>query len=311
MTRQSTIKNPVSGSGIGLHSGNRVDIRLLPAPVNSGIVFRRTDLQPQVEIAARADLVHDTTLCTALVNAQGVRVATIEHLMSALAGLSVDNIVIEINAPEVPIMDGSAAPFVYLLQQAGIQAQDAGRRYIKMQQPVEVREGDKWARIVPFNGMRYDFRIDFDHPVLRSRNPHYRFEVNPAQYVHEISRARTFGFLKDIEFLHNNGLALGGSLDNAVVVDEFRIMNEQGLRYDDEFVRHKLLDAMGDLYLAGAPILGWYMGYKSGHDLNNKLCLAVLEARQAWCWQELDEGQGGNDCLDDYGTQGNNVFHPI
>lgn len=289
MTRQRTIKMPVSGSGIGLHSGNRVDIRILPASVNTGIVFRRIDLKPQVDIPARADWVRDTMLCTALVNPQGARVATIEHLMSALAGLGIDNVIIEINAAEVPIMDGSAAPFVYLLQKAGIQAQDAARRFMAVHEPVEVRDGDKWARIIPFNGMRFDFRIDFDHPVFRNRNKHARLDVDAESYVRHISRARTFGFLKDIEYLHSNGLALGGSLDNAVVVDDYRIMNEQGLRYDDEFVRHKLLDAMGDLYLTGAPILGWYMGYKSGHDLNNKLCLALLEARSSWAWKEVDE----------------------
>lgn len=289
MTRQCTIKSVIAASGIGLHSGKQVDIRLLPAPVNTGIVFRRIDLSTPINIPAKADLVQDTTLCTALVTADGVRVATIEHLMSALSGLGVDNLIVELNAPEVPIMDGSSAPFVYLLQKSGIQAQDASRRYMAIKEAVEVRDGDKWARIVPFNGIRYDFRIDFDHPVFRGRNKHLRLDVTPDAYVHDVSRARTFGFLKDIEYLHSNGLALGGSLDNAVVVDDFRIMNEQGLRYDDEFVRHKLLDAMGDMYLAGAPILGWYMGFKSGHDLNNKLCLALLNAQQAWSWCELDD----------------------
>lgn len=304
MTRQRTIKTTVSGSGIGLHSGKRVDIRLLPAAVNTGIVFRRVDLQPHIEIPARADWVRDTMLCTALVDPQGVRVATIEHLMSALSGLAIDNLIIEINAPEVPIMDGSSAPFVYLLQKAGIQIQDAARRYISVHETVEVRDGDKWARIVPFSGMRFDFRIDFDHPVFRHRNKHTRLDVMPDTYVREVSRARTFGFLKDIEYLHSNGLALGGSLDNAVVVDDYRIMNEQGLRYDDEFVRHKLLDAMGDLYLAGAPVLGWYIGYKSGHDLNNKLCLALLNAQESWTWQELDEDQTSNQSSGEYDGYG-------
>lgn len=300
MLRQKTIRRPIDGSGIGLHSGNRVDMRLLPAPVNSGIVFRRRDLSPTVEIPASADLVRDTMLCTALVGPEQVRVATIEHLMSALCGLGIDNIVIEVNAPEIPIMDGSAAPFVYLLQQAGIQEQDAAKRFIEIIEPIEVRDGDKWARLVPFNGTRFDFTINFEHPVFRYRNAHVRLDVNAEDYIHEISRARTFGFLQDIEYLHSNGLALGGSLDNAVVVDEFRVMNERGLRYDDEFARHKLLDAMGDLYLAGAAIRGWYIGYKSGHDLNNKLALALLERSDAWRWQEVDS----NDSTPD------DAFHP-
>ncbi|UJF24620.1 UDP-3-O-acyl-N-acetylglucosamine deacetylase [Suttonella sp. R2A3] len=295
MLRQKTIRRPVDGSGIGLHSGNRVDMRLLPAPIDSGIVFRRSDLTPAVEIPANADLVRDTMLCTALVNADNVRVATIEHLMSALYGLGIDNIIIEVSAPEIPIMDGSAAPFVYLLQQAGIQEQDAAKRFMEILEPIEVRDGDKWARLVPFNGMRFDFTIDFTHPVFRYRNAHIRLDVNTQDYVHEISRARTFGFLQDIEYLHSNGLALGGSLDNAVVVDEFRVMNERGLRYDDEFARHKLLDAMGDLYLIGAPIRGWYVGYKSGHDLNNKLALAMLERTDAWRWREVDGAEGASD----------------
>ena len=266
MARQRSIRDAVAGSGIGVHSGKRVDIRLLPAPADSGITFRRTDLDPLAEIPARAHLVRDTQLCTALV----------------------DNIIIELNAPEVPIMDGSAAPFVYLLQQAGIREQDAAKRFIQILEPVEVREGDKWARLSPFAGCRFDFAIDFDHPVFRHRNNQTRLDFSSRRYVREISRARTFGFLRDIEYLQSHGLTLGGGLDNAIVVDDYRVLNEQGLRFDDEFVRHKLLDAVGDLYLLGAPLIGHYQGYKSGHDLNNKLCLALEKSPQSWCWTELD-----------------------
>ena len=288
MARQRSIRDAVAGSGIGVHSGKRVDIRLLPAPADSGITFRRTDLDPLAEIPARAHLVRDTQLCTALVDDSGVRVATIEHLMSALAGVGIDNIIIELNAPEVPIMDGSAAPFVYLLQQAGIREQDAAKRFIQILEPVEVREGDKCARLSPFAGCRFDFAIDFDHPVFRHRNNQTRLDFSSRRYVREISRARTFGFLRDIEYLQSHGLTLGGGLDNAIVVDDYRVLNEQGLRFDDEFVRHKLLDAVGDLYLLGAPLIGHYQGHKSGHDLNNKLCLALEKSPQSWCWTELD-----------------------
>ena len=288
MARQRSIRDAIAGSGIGVHSGRRVDIRLLPAPADSGIAFRRSDLDPPVEIPARAALVRDTQLCTALVDEHGVRVATIEHLMSALAGVGIDNIIIELTAPEVPIMDGSAAPFVYLLQQAGIREQDAAKRFIQILEPVEVREGDKWARLSPFAGCRFDFSIEFDHPVFRHRNNQTRLDFSSRRYIRDISRARTFGFLRDIEYLQSHGLTLGGGLDNAIVVDDYRVLNEQGLRFDDEFVRHKLLDAVGDLYLLGAPLIGHYEGHKSGHDLNNKLCLALEKSPQSWCWIELD-----------------------
>lgn len=297
MTRQRTIKRKISGSGIGVHSGNQCDITLVPAPINTGIVFRRMDLTPVVEIPVNARDVRDTQLCTAM-NVNGVRIATVEHLMSALAGLGIDNLYIELNSPEVPIMDGSAAPFIYLLQQAGIREQDAAKRFIKIEEAIEVREGDKWARLIPFNGFRLDFTISFNHPVFRHRGDHVRLDFSTRDYIRDISRARTFGFLRDIEFLQSNGLALGGSLDNAVVVDDYRIMNEQGLRFDDEFVRHKLLDAVGDLYMLGAPIIGWYQGYKSGHDLNNKLCLALLAAQNCWSWQTLSHE---SDAQLDYG----------
>lgn len=287
MARQRTIKREVKGSGIGVHSGNQCDIHFLPAPVGTGIVFRRIDLDPYIEIPVSATDVHDTQLCTAMIIG-GVRVATVEHLMSALAGLGIDNLYIDLNSPEVPIMDGSAAPFIYLLQQAGIREQDAAKRFICIDESIEVRDGDKWARLIPFNGYRLDFTIAFNHPVFRHRGTHFRLDFSTQTYIREISRARTFGFLRDIEYLQSNGLALGGSLDNAIVVDDYRIMNEQGLRFDDEFVRHKLLDAVGDLYMLGAPIIGWYQGYKSGHDLNNKLCHAVLANQHQWHWQLID-----------------------
>ena len=298
MARQRSIREPIAGSGIGVHSGRRVDIRLLPAPADSGIRFRRTDLDPVVELPARADLVRDTQLCTALANEDGVRVATIEHLMSALAGLGIDNLTIELNAPEVPIMDGSAAPFVYLLQQAGIRELDALKTFIHINDTIEVREGDKWARLSPHNGCCFDFTIEFDHPVFRHRNNHTRLDFTSRRYIRDISRARTFGFLRDIEYLQSHGLTLGGGLDNAVVVDDYRVLNEHGLRFDDEFVRHKLLDAVGDLYLLGAPLIGHYQGYKSGHDLNNKLCLALLANPQSWQRIQLDRD---SDIQIDYG----------
>ncbi|MDO4435188.1 MAG: UDP-3-O-acyl-N-acetylglucosamine deacetylase [Cardiobacteriaceae bacterium] len=284
VARQQTLLQNVTGSGIGVHSGNTVEIRLLPAAVNTGIVFRRVDIEPVVEFVARADLVNDTQLCTALLS-QNVRVATVEHLLSALAGLGIDNVVVELSAPEVPIMDGSAAPFVYLIQRAGIRQQDAPKRFIVIDEPISVQEGDKWAKLSPYPQTRFDFTIAFNHPVFRGRNNHFEFLFNTQDYIREISRARTFGFLRDIEYLQSLGLTLGGGLDNAVVVDDYRVLNENGLRFDDEFVRHKLLDAVGDLYLLGAPILGWYQGYKSGHDLNNKLCRALLSNPQAWHYQ--------------------------
>lgn len=300
MQRQRTIKTAVSGSGIGVHSGKQCDIRLVPAPLDTGIIFRRMDLDPVVEIAVSARDVRDTQLCTAMM-VEGVRIATVEHLMSALSGLGIDNLYIELNSAEVPIMDGSAAPFVFLLQQAGIREQDSAKRFIKIKEEIIVREKDKWAKLLPYQGLRLDFTIDFNHPVFRHRGRFVRLNFSSHAYVQEISRARTFGFLRDIEFLQSNGLALGGSLDNAVVVGDYRIMNEQGLRFENEFVRHKLLDALGDLYMLGAPLIGWYQGYKSGHDLNNKLCLALLEHEKSWEWAILDNDDG---ILMDYGYSG-------
>ena len=287
MLRQRTIGTLVTSSGIGVHSGKNCKISFAPAPVDTGVVFCRKDIAGNPEILANAEYVNDTQMCTAM-EKDGVRVATVEHLMSALAGLGIDNIRIELDSPEVPIMDGSSAPFVYLLQQAGIVEQDAAKRFICVNQEIEIREGDKFAKLLPFDACRFDFTIFFNHPVLRRGSNFFRLDFSSLRYVREIARARTFGFLRDIEFLQSNNLGLGGGLDNAVVVDDYRILNEQGLRFPDEFVRHKLLDAVRDLYMLGAPLLGWYQGYKSGHDLNNKLCRKLLAERDKWSYKQLD-----------------------
>ncbi len=282
MILQKTLKQAVSISGVGLHSGNTVTMRLLPAKADTGVVFVRNDLTPAKRFKSFAEGVSDTRLCT-VVEKDGVKVATIEHIMSALAGLGIDNVEIHLDAPEVPIVDGSSAPFVYLIQNAGIASLDAPRKYLVIKNDVEVRDGDKWAKLSPFSqGFKLDFAIDFAHPVMRHRNSSMGLTLTTQNYIQEISRARTFGFLSDIEWLRQNNLALGGSLDNAVVVDDYRVLNEKGLRYEDEFVRHKILDAIGDLYLEGLPILGHYIGYKSGHALNNQLFRAVLADETAY-----------------------------
>ena len=281
MLRQRTLKNLIRATGVGLHSGEKVFLTLRPAPVDTGIVFRRTDLDPVVEIPANATLVSETVLCTGL-SCGPAKVQTVEHLLSALAGLGIDNAYIELTAPEVPIMDGSAGPFVFLLQSAGIAEQDAPKRFIRILKDVEVRDGDKVARFSPFDGYRLDFTIQFDHPMIPARQSRHTLEFSTASYIQEISRARTFGFMRDLEYMRDLNLGLGGSMDNAIVLDEFRVLNEDGLRYADEFVRHKILDAIGDLYLAGHPILGAYEGFKSGHALNNKLVRALMAERSAW-----------------------------
>lgn len=254
---------------------------LLPAPVDSGIVFRRIDLDPVRDLPASAALVGETTLNSSLVS-DGVRVATVEHLMSALAGIGIDNCVVELSAPEVPIMDGSAAPFVFLLQSAGLQEQFAPKRFIRIKQPVHVSDNEKWVRLEPHQGFRLSFSIDFDHPLVRSSAQSAVLEFSTTAYVREVSRARTFGFIREFEWLRERQLALGASLENAVAVDDYRVLNHDGLRYDDEFVRHKILDAVGDLYLIGHPLLASYTAYKSGHALNNKLARAMLADRAAW-----------------------------
>ena len=281
MLKQRTLKNVIRATGVGLHSGEKVYLTLRPAAVETGIVFRRVDLDPVVEIPADASLVTETMLCTGL-SRDGGRVLTIEHLMSALAGLGIDNAYIDLSAPEVPIMDGSAGPFVFLLQSAGIVEQSAPKRFIRIKRAVEVRDGDKVARFEPYEGFRLGFTIQFDHPMIPATQSRAEVEFSTQAYIHEVARARTFGFMRDLEFMRERNLGLGGSMDNAIVLDEFRVLNDDGLRYGDEFVRHKILDAVGDLYLAGHPILGAFEGYKSGHALNNELVRALLAERSAW-----------------------------
>ena len=281
MLRQRTLKNVIRATGVGLHSGEKVFLTLRPAPADAGIVFRRIDLDPVVEIPARAELVTETVLCTGLSSGAG-KVMTVEHLMSALAGLGVDNCYIDLSAPEVPIMDGSAGPFVFLLQSAGFVEQDAPKRFIRIKRPVEVRDGDKIARFEPHDGFRIGFTVQFDHPAIPAAQSRAEVEFSTSSYVKEVSRARTFGFMRDLEYMRERNLGLGGSMDNAIVLDEFRVLNDDGLRYADEFVRHKILDAVGDLDLAGHPIIGAYEGYKSGHALNNQLVRALMAERSAW-----------------------------
>jgi UDP-3-O-[3-hydroxymyristoyl] N-acetylglucosamine deacetylase len=274
--KQRTLKDSIRATGIGLHSGAKVYMTLRPAPPNTGIVFRRLDLPEPVDIPADALCVTQTTLGTTLERGTG-KVATVEHLMSAFAGLGIDNAFIDLTAPEVPIMDGSAAPFVFLLQSAGIEEQNAAKRFIRILRPVVVEEGDKWARLTPHDGFRVNFEIDFDHPVLRKHRQKASLDFSTTAFLKEISRARTFGFLRDVETLRAHDLALGGSMDNAIVMDEYRVLNEDGLRFRDEFVRHKVLDAVGDLYLLGCCLIGEFTGHKSGHRLNNLLLRALLE----------------------------------
>ncbi|WP_027966539.1 UDP-3-O-acyl-N-acetylglucosamine deacetylase [Halomonas halocynthiae] len=281
MIRQRTLKNVIRATGVGLHSGKKVHLALRPAPVNTGIVFVRTDLEPEVHIKASAHNVTDTMLCTA-VSRGDVKVATVEHLMSALAGLGIDNAFVDVSAPEVPIMDGSAGPFVFLIQSAGVLEQSAAKKFIRIKREVAVRDDDKEAVFLPHQGFKVSFAIDFDHPVFERQKQIASVDFSTTSFVKEVSRARTFGFMRDLEHLRANNLALGGSLDNAIVVDEYRIVNEGGLRYDDEFVKHKVLDAIGDLYQLGYSLIGEFRGIKSGHALNNQLCRALLEQPDAF-----------------------------
>ena len=281
MLRQRTLRNAIGATGVGLHSGEEVCLTLNPAPANSGIVFRRVDLDPVVEIPARAENVGDTTLSTCLVAGQQ-RVSTVEHLLAALSGLGIDNAFVEVNAAEIPIMDGSAAPFVALIQSAGIEEQDALKRFIRVKRKVTVDDGDKVASFLPFDGFKVSFTIDFDQPVFRERSSHAEMDFANSSFVRDVSRARTFGFMPEIEYLRSKGLARGGSFDNAIVVDEYRILNEGGLRFEDEFVQHKVLDAIGDLYLAGCSLIGEFRAYKSGHALNNVAVRALLAQPDAW-----------------------------
>ena len=288
MIKQRTLKNVIRATGVGLHSGEMVYLTLRPAAPNTGIIFRRVDLDPVVEIAAKAENVGETTLSTALIE-NGQKVSTVEHLLSAFAGLGIDNAYIDLNAPEVPIMDGSAGPFVFLIQSAGIEEQSAAKQFIRIIKPVLLEDGDKWAKFEPFEGFKVSFTIDFDHPAFTGRPQQVDVDFSSTSFVREISRARTFGFMKDIEKLRENNLALGGSLDNAIVVDDYRVINEDGLRYEDEFVRHKVLDAIGDLYLLGHSLIGAFNGYKSGHEVNNKLLRKLLEQKDCWELVSFDD----------------------
>jgi len=290
MIKQRTLKNVIRATGVGLHTGEKVYLTLRPAVPDTGIVFRRVDLDSPVDIPAKAENVGDTRLSTTLVK-DGVRISTVEHLLSAFAGLGIDNAYVDVSAPEVPIMDGSAGPFVFLIQSAGVEEQKAAKRFIRIKRPVEVKEGDKVARFEPFNGFKVSFGIDFDHPAMTTDSRRSVIDFSSTSFVKEVSRARTFGFLRDIEMLRDNGLALGGSMDNAIVVDDFRVLNEDGLRYEDEFVKHKILDAIGDLYLLGHSLIGAFSGYKSGHELNNRLLKALIAQPDAWEEVTFDDAE--------------------
>jgi UDP-3-O-[3-hydroxymyristoyl] N-acetylglucosamine deacetylase len=281
MIRQRTLKNVIKATGITLHGGERAEIVLRPAPINMGIIFRRIDLDPIVELPALAEYVGETTLSTTLMN-DGVRLSTVEHLLSAFAGLGIDNAFVDVTAAEIPIMDGSAGPFVFLIQSAGIEEQSAPKRFIRIKRKLKVTDGDKWACFEPFNGFKVTFTIDFDHPLFKSNNKTATLDFSSLSYVKEVSRARTFGFMSEFEKLQEMNLARGASLDNAIAIDDFRVLNEDGLRYENEFVKHKILDAVGDLYLLGSSLVGAFSGYKSGHALNNKLLRQLLANKEAW-----------------------------
>ncbi|MFT4590915.1 MAG: UDP-3-O-[3-hydroxymyristoyl] N-acetylglucosamine deacetylase [Gammaproteobacteria bacterium] len=277
MLKQRTLKNSIRATGIGLHTGRKVYMTLRPAAENTGIVFRRVDLDPPVDVPADARIVGETMLGTTLIKGDA-KVSTVEHLMAALAGLGIDNLYVDLSAPEVPIMDGSSAPFVFLLQSAGMTEQNAAKKFIRITNKVRVEEGDKWAQFNPHEGFKVNFKIDFDHPVFKQHTLESTIDFSTTSFLKEISRARTFGFLRDIEAMRSRRLALGGNIDNAIVLDDFRVLNEDGLRYEDEFVRHKILDAIGDLYLLGHSLIGEFIGYKSGHDLNNRLLRELLKS---------------------------------
>ena len=281
MIRQRTLKNIIKATGVGLHTGEKVYLSLRPAAPNTGIVFRRMDLPEPVDIPATPQNVGDTTLSTTLVKGDA-KVSTVEHLLSALAGLGIDNAYVDVSAPEVPIMDGSAGPFVFLIQSAGVVEQNAPKRFIRIKRPIRVEDGDKWASFEPYEGFKVGFTIDFDHPAFHEDTQSASIDFSSTSFVKEVSRARTFGFMRDIEALRKRRLALGGSMDNAIVVDNYRILNEDGLRYADEFVKHKILDAIGDLYLLGHSLIGSFTGYKSGHGLNNQLLRELLSRADAW-----------------------------
>lgn len=296
MIKQRTLKHIIRATGVGLHTGEKVYMTLRPAAPNTGIVFRRIDLEQPVDIKADPYHVGDTRLASCL-EQDGVRVSTVEHLMSALAGLGIDNLYVDLSSGEVPIMDGSAGPFVFLLQSAGIEEQPAAKKFIRILQPVEVSAGDKSARFAPHHGFKIEFSIDFDHPVFENSAKSVCVDFATTSYVREVSRARTFGFMHEVEWMREQGLALGGSLDNAIVLDEYRVLNNDGLRYDDEFVKHKVLDAIGDLYLLGHPVIGMFAAHKSGHALNNALLLRLLEQQEAWEYVSFDHAEDAPACV--------------
>lgn len=282
MIKQRTLKRIVQATGVGLHTGEKVTLTLRPARENTGIIYRRTDLNPPVDFLADAQSVRDTMLCTCLVNEHDVRISTVEHLNAALAGLGIDNIIIEVDASEIPIMDGSCSPFVYLLLDAGIVELNNAKKFLRIKQSVRIADGDKWAELAPYNGFTLDFTIDFKHPAINTSSQRYYLNFSAESFVRQISRARTFGFMHDIECLQSRGLTLGGSFNCAIVLDDYRVLNEDGLRFEDEFVRHKMLDAIGDLFMCGRNIIGAFTAFKSGHAMNNKLLQAVLALHDAW-----------------------------
>ncbi|PIE83456.1 MAG: UDP-3-O-[3-hydroxymyristoyl] N-acetylglucosamine deacetylase [Candidatus Contendobacter odensis] len=282
MIRQRTLKNAIRATGVGLHTGEKVYLTLRPAVPDTGIVFRRVDLPEPVELKACPQNVGDTHQRSTTLGRGKNQISTVEHLLSAFAGLGIDNAYVDVSAAEVPIMDGSASPFVFLIQSAGIQEQNAAKRFIRIKRSLLVEDGDKWARFDPFDGFKVEFAISFDHPLFKGRNQHATVDFSTTSFVKEVSRARTFGFMRDLEYLRERRLALGGTLDNAIVIDDYRILNEDGLRYEDEFVKHKILDAIGDLYLLGCSLIGAFSGYKSGHALNNRLLRALLADQTAW-----------------------------
>ena len=288
MLKQRTLKSLIRASGVGLHSGVKVAMALRPAAPDTGIVFRRVDLPQPVEIRADALLVGDTRMCSCL-EVDGVKVGTVEHLMSAFAGLGIDNAYVDLDAAEVPILDGSAAPFVFLIQSAGIEEQPAAKKFIRVTRPIEVRDGDKWARFEPYDGYKLTFSIIFNHPAIDKSAQSVSVDFAEQSYTREVARARTFGFMQDVEMLRENGLALGGGLENALVLDEYRVLNSDGLRYGDEFVKHKVLDAVGDLYLLGHPLLAAFTAHKSGHALNNMLARQLLQERESWEWATFED----------------------
>lgn len=289
MLKQRTLKTSITETGIGLHKGRKVKMSLRPAPADTGIVFRRMDINPPADIHANAKDVGDTMLCTCITNADGHSIHTVEHLASALSGLGIDNIIVEVDSHELPILDGSASPFIFLLQSAGIVELDKPKKFIKVTKTVRVEDGDKWAEFRPYNGFRVDFAIDFEHPAISQTRQHCILDFSKDSYVDEVSRARTFGFMRDLETMNSMNLALGGSMDNAVALDEFRVLNPEGLRYTDEFLKHKILDAVGDLFLGGHNLIGELVAYKTGHGLNNKLLNAILQDQTAWEFVEFED----------------------